>query len=511
MKRRRRRRKESQSQPDPAVVAALMLDETLAAFAEFSTWSTPNEAEAGGFSVLGPLLLNGESEPVVLQLIDSALAEPKPGAVTFLGILASLGRRHTQVRERATNGIATLKAAGEPAPPWIDVLASDVEGIECRRISHPLLDLVMLTAEWTRGDVREGATVLLDDTEDAVQAGVGSADEADAIATQFMAEVKQHGFETEAISVSPGVFRAEALEPLRTFVEETVENLEGVTDLGEEEFTDFIGAVMLMLRLEQFPEPTEADEAAVDSFYAPPTLGDLEVAIGRLGENLLGTGDPVSYLTTMPPRPELPPARQPGSGPAPVYRLRVDLRHAKPPIWRRLEVTGDTTLETLHEVLQVAFDWNNSHLNCFTTDYGEYGASTFFGGGDSLEDASQVTVEQVLGGVGDKISYMYDFGDSHDHLIKVEAILDPAPGNAYPRCTGGRRIPPPEDTMGFGLWSEQVEALADPKHEHHQDALGMLGLEPGDAEGEERRQYYLQILTAPFDAAEIDKCLEDLR
>jgi hypothetical protein len=39
----------------------------------------------------------------------------------------------------------------------------------------------------------------------------------------------------------------------------------------------------------------------------------------------------------------------------------------------------------------------------------------------------------------------------------------------------------------------------------------MLGFEPGDAEGEERRLHCLEILTAVFDASEIDEDLKDLR
>jgi hypothetical protein len=472
---RRRHRRRPQSQPDLAAAAAKLLDDALAACAEFATWPTANEAEAGGFSVLGPLLLNPEAEPLLLQMIDTVVAEPGPGTVTFLGVLASLGSEHTEARERAANGVETLRAGGAPAPPWIDVLTSDIEGIECRRISHPELDLVMLTAEWTRGAVREGATVLLDDGDDTVQAGVGSAEEAAEVAASFVTEVEHElGVELKPLAVSPGAFREEARDPVHAFVDETVEDFGdggGLTDLEEGEFTDFIGAVMLRLKLGRFPEPTEADEATVDGFYQPPAFEDLEIAIDRIAQELFGIGGPVEYLTTRPPRPELPPARELGSGPAPVYRLRVDLRHAKPPIWRRLEIAGDATLETLHEVLQIAFDWDNTHMNCFTTEYGEYGASSFFGVGDSFEDAAKATVEQVLGGVGDKISYMYDFGDGHDHLIKVEAIVDPVPGAAYPRCTGGRRIAPIEDTGGFGLWSEQIEALADPRHEHHEDAL----------------------------------------
>jgi len=69
---------------------------------------------------------------------------------------------------------------------------------------------------------------------------------------------------------------------------------------------------------------------------------------------------------------ELQARRRKSDGPAPVFRLRVDLRGATPPIWR-LEVASDTTLAELHGILQIAFNWDNGRLHCFETDFGTFG------------------------------------------------------------------------------------------------------------------------------------------
>ena len=47
------------------------------------------------------------------------------------------------------------------------------------------------------------------------------------------------------------------------------------------------------------------------------------------------------------------------------YRVRVDLSGAKPPLWRRLELASGLFLEEVHEILQVAFGWTDSHLHQF--------------------------------------------------------------------------------------------------------------------------------------------------
>ncbi len=48
---------------------------------------------------------------------------------------------------------------------------------------------------------------------------------------------------------------------------------------------------------------------------------------------------------------------------AQIYQLRVVLRGISPLVWRRFLVRDDSTLAQLHEVLQVAFGWDDEHLN----------------------------------------------------------------------------------------------------------------------------------------------------
>ena len=149
----------------------------------------------------------------------------------------------------------------------------------------------------------------------------------------------------------------------------------------------------------------------------------------------------------------LPPRRGPLDGPAPVYRLRIDLKGAKPPIWRRVEVPGDLTLAALHAVIQTVFEWEGYHLHVFETGYGDFGDGDV-DLGHGLD--GEVTIEQILSGPGAKLTYVYDYGDYWEHVVKVERTHTAEPHTHYPRCTGGRRAAPPEDCGG--LW-EYLESL----------------------------------------------------
>ena len=56
-----------------------------------------------------------------------------------------------------------------------------------------------------------------------------------------------------------------------------------------------------------------------------------------------------------------------------VLQLRAVLRSISPLIWRRLLVGGDTSVARLHQILQVAFGWQDMHLHRFEIRGREYG------------------------------------------------------------------------------------------------------------------------------------------
>ena len=48
-----------------------------------------------------------------------------------------------------------------------------------------------------------------------------------------------------------------------------------------------------------------------------------------------------------------------------IYQLKLTLIDSQPPIWRRVQVESDATLDRLHDVLQIVMGWTNSHMHGF--------------------------------------------------------------------------------------------------------------------------------------------------
>src|SRR5262249_52438628 len=55
-----------------------------------------------------------------------------------------------------------------------------------------------------------------------------------------------------------------------------------------------------------------------------------------------------------------------------LYQFKITLLDARPPIWRRIQVK-DCTLDKLHEHIQMAMGWTNSHLHHFRIGEQLYG------------------------------------------------------------------------------------------------------------------------------------------
>jgi hypothetical protein len=143
-----------------------------------------------------------------------------------------------------------------------------------------------------------------------------------------------------------------------------------------------------------------------------------------------------------------------------AMQLKLSLRGvSKPPVWRRLLVPADMRIDRLHDVIQTAMGWTDTHPHMFSTAAGDYGVPDRELG---FRNERNARLGQFLKQPGDRILYAYDFGDGWEHDIVLEKRLDPDPDPQIPACLAGNGACPPEDCGGPWGYGDLKETLDDP-------------------------------------------------
>ncbi len=93
------------------------------------------------------------------------------------------------------------------------------------------------------------------------------------------------------------------------------------------------------------------------------------------------------------------------------------------------------------------------------------------------------------------IKYLYDFGDSWDHKIKIGTISEPVHGELYPRLTDIAGRCPPEDVGGAPGYEGFLEAMGDRMHPEHADLKTWYGddFDPNIPDSDELRLEVLKL------------------
>jgi Plasmid pRiA4b ORF-3-like protein len=233
------------------------------------------------------------------------------------------------------------------------------------------------------------------------------------------------------------------------------------------------------------------------------TMGEIEDTLQRL----LTARTPLADLFEQPPPRS---RRRPRRSNVVTYRVRIDLNRTKPPLWRRLELASDLFLDQVHEIIQAAFGWTDSHLHHFGSGPGHYDPETEHylcpfqvKEGETGIPEEDVRLDEVLVDIGDKLFYDYDFGDDWQHTIKLEAVLPRHDSGPKAVCVAGRRDGPAEDCGGVYAY-ELISAATDPGNPDHADAVLELDRFFGDSVDQE------DMRTTPFDIDEINETLAGL-
>lgn len=178
-----------------------------------------------------------------------------------------------------------------------------------------------------------------------------------------------------------------------------------------------------------------------------------------------------------------------------AYQIKIELIDSEPLIWRRVIVPAEIPFKRLHDTIQFAMGWWDSHLYEFefpeeklriTCDDESFDEWKYYSA--KYKTVKPTKKEDPLGIIGrilelklkksqstkiDKylakyttFEYIYDFGDHWQHQIQIERVIDDYLFG-YPQVLEGEGACPPEDVGGIGGYEEFLKAWNDPKHPEH--------------------------------------------
>ncbi len=188
-----------------------------------------------------------------------------------------------------------------------------------------------------------------------------------------------------------------------------------------------------------------------------------------------------------------------------IHILGID----NPEIWRDIRVPAQFSFFDLHEVLQVVMGWEDKHLFRFCPNgWGSYPIIEILEPvhekdiSDSQEetlDAMTTKLSSIFKKEGQKYSYIYDFGDSWEHLLVLEKITSET--TLYPACIAGNGVCPPEDCGGTPGYSRLKEILEDKNHPEYEEAKewclyeGQEEWDPAYFKLQDTQNYLVEIFT----------------
>ena len=133
------------------------------------------------------------------------------------------------------------------------------------------------------------------------------------------------------------------------------------------------------------------------------------------------------------------------------FDFEIVLEGVTPRVWRRFLLEHKATFADLHDAIQIATGWQNTHLHAFTDHVTGKEVSGHILDEDEDEDDAVGSVDVALSTwfSADRrnIRYAYDFGDDWVHEIVFEE-RQAGDTSAKPVLLGGARACPPEDCGG---------------------------------------------------------------
>lgn len=145
-----------------------------------------------------------------------------------------------------------------------------------------------------------------------------------------------------------------------------------------------------------------------------------------------------------------------------VFELFIELEGTLKPIWRKVWIPCDMTLNDLHTVIQAVMPWEDRHAEEFCIDKVKYlNAESAFENNDNFKDSRDAKLSSIIT-KGIYFRYVYDFGDVWKHQVSVTDCLTVKLRNQIPVCIAGENACPPEDVGGVEGFEQFLQAISNP-------------------------------------------------
>lgn len=116
-----------------------------------------------------------------------------------------------------------------------------------------------------------------------------------------------------------------------------------------------------------------------------------------------------------------------------LLTLQIRLIGASPPVWRRVEIAGDVTVEVFGEILQAAMGWRNLHRHEIVRLPAGRRRGGLPPGEQGPADEWAVPLTALLSQPGERVGYRYDLVARWEHEVEVVHV-GPRPAD-HPRAT----------------------------------------------------------------------------
>ena len=156
-----------------------------------------------------------------------------------------------------------------------------------------------------------------------------------------------------------------------------------------------------------------------------------------------------------------------------IFKFRIELEGSHPTISREFLIPSDFTFYKLHHTVQIVMGWENYHLYEFSIDsyrIGQQFEEDGFNGPNEIIDSKTIKIGDVLKSKGQKLDYLYDFGDYWQHTLTLERIIEDLT-IPFPVCCSGNLNCPPEDVGGLPGFYDFLKIMNKPKHPEYKELL----------------------------------------